>query len=157
MLVWLTFCKGTLKAQKLWSNLAALSSQLSHDNEIHSGLVLRLPPQHATLLFLFCFFFSSWDPIVTCKAKTIVTDNHISRRVEKKGFQKAQNQGITLPCCEVTAQKIRSCEGAENCCHEGVCGIKGIQVKFKKKKILYVTSEGIFISQGFTTEIKKKI
>lgn len=53
MLVWLTFRKGTLKAQKLWSNLAALSSQLSHDNEIHSGLVLRLPPQHATLHFFF--------------------------------------------------------------------------------------------------------
>lgn len=133
MLVWLTFCKGTLKAQKLWSNLAALSSQLSHDNEIHSGLVLRLPPQHATLRFFF-----SWDPIVTlhAKQKTIVTDNYISRLVEKKGFRKARNKGITLPPCEVTAQKIRSCQGGENCCHGGVCGIKGIQVKVKKKKTL---------------------
>lgn len=59
----LKWFKGTLKAQKLWSNWAALSSKLSHDNEIHSGLIFWLLPQHATLLFLMR------DPIVTIHAK----------------------------------------------------------------------------------------
>lgn len=132
MLVWLTFCKGTLKARKLWSNLAALSSQLSHDNEIHSGLVFRLPPQHATLCFFFLMrsYFNN-----TCKAKTIVTDNYTSRLVgKKKGFQKARNKGIL---CHAVKWRHRKSEvargGKKNCCHDDVRGIKGIQVKVKKK------------------------
>lgn len=97
----------------------------------------------------------------TCKAKTIVTDNYTSRLVEKKK-KASKKHGIkeyfaTLWSDGTENQKLRG-GGGGNCCQEGIRGIKGIQVKVKKKtKNLYVTSEGIFISQGFTTERKIKL
>lgn len=87
MFVSLKWFKGTLKAQKLWSNWAALSSKLSHDNEIHSGLIFWLLPQHATLRFLMR------DPIVTIHAK----QKPLSLTITPHGYGKkkpSKNHGI---------------------------------------------------------------
>lgn len=81
--------KGTLKAQKLWSDWVALSRKLSHDNEItvDSSWNCFHSMQH----------FLMWVPIITRHAlKTIVTDNYTSLLwKELEGFKNTHKEILT--------------------------------------------------------------